>query len=823
VSAEQQISWDAQPQSGPQIQWDDEPKKDRPEPASLLSRLKAQTESEAPKSAWQAVKEGLTPFAMLKSARGMLQNVSEWAGEKASATERENEASIAQGGRNAWESAAPGSADKSALLDLLSRTTRFAAGAASPKNLAMAGATAVAPEVMGPALVGHGLLTAGGNAKEALQGNPESAEAALGGLAEAAGGGAATGSALTTKPTVGASLRATTTGRALAAANKTLIKGQPPDILVPGAQKALSQALQLGVNVPKGQQSIATGGPRIQQLLQAGELQDLEGQPLGRIDSAGDVLAASRGAKRAVLTSLQERMGPVKDLQPDTSRIGDAMEGTITKRMERQNPAAAAQIRKQAQDWRDGGYTLGDLEDSIVEMNDELKPWYKQATAGENSLAPSARATLAGVRAARQLLDETMESLTGEGVADLKREYGALRDIEKGAARQYAIESRTKEGGLWEGLSYLHAAGDIASGNLLRAGTALTVGRWLKALRSPSQLIEQSFHGAKAFNPAEPIGKAPGLPESKGLLGQPATAAGWSNEDTSGPIRGGRYTTPAALLPDADRATPPISTKFLRTIPRGEQGGAASPTGLLPESTAARTNIPPAVDPRFLREVARGPRGNEQWAADRQLGTVGEGGIRLTPRAELPGVAESTVPDEAKLLVQQTLDVMRSADRPGRYFDESAAGEHILPGARQQGIDRMGGSWRSVGSLRGHLPWMNETEFAPGELEDALESLKEGRVTRVMRSAMDYVRREAQGTRVREPGEDVEATGGPGEREEVKVSKDSNGIRWAESRDGFRVSVPSRIPDSQIEEYAQEKLREQRRIFRGMKGEEAPF
>ena len=52
----------------------------------------------------------------------------------------------------------------------------------------------------------------------------------------------------------------------------------------------------------------------------------------------------------------------------------------------------------------------------------------------------------------------------------------------------------------------------------------------------------------------------------------------------------------------------------------------------------------------------------------------------------------------------------------------------------------------------------------------------------------------------------------------ITTETDVNGTRWAISKDGYRVSIPKRIPDAEIEEYAGPKLAEQRRGHKGLGG-----
>jgi len=59
----------------------------------------------------------------------------------------------------------------------------------------------------------------------------------------------------------------------------------------------------------------------------------------------------------------------------------------------------------------------------------------------------------------------------------------------------------------------------------------------------------------------------------------------------------------------------------------------------------------------------------------------------------------------AKLLIQQTLGAIESADRPGRYFDVNEMGD-FNPQKMQRGGVKSGGQWRGVKSMRTMLPWL---------------------------------------------------------------------------------------------------------------------
>lgn len=521
----------------------------------------------------------------------------------------------------------------------------------------------------------------------------------------------------------------------------------------PEAQRAMTQAIQPGVNIPRAQESIGIAGPRMQQVREA----------TGReVNNTGDALELNRDAKKVVLKAIEDRVGPVADLQPDTSTVAKAMRGSMDNITRKQYGAAADAIEKRASVYDEGGHTFRDIENRIQTLNNHLANFYKQATPGENPVSMHAEADLAEVKELRDVLDKGVENLSGDGVKDLKREYGAQRDVEKALARQHAVTTRQKGAGLWEGLAYLHAAGELASGNLMgaaKSAATLAAGKRLATLRNPNFLLKQAFHGKDAFEAAEAIPAHAGPPAPHGLLPKPATEAGFTQEDASGSTRGGRYTTPAAQLGNDN----PIEAKFIREIPKASR----SPQAQLPRSAQsldfmrqAMGKVPPAVDERFARESTSPVQGHE-WADERRQGPFGEGGIRTTPKGELRGTSS----EDARSLIQQTLDMMRSGDRPGRYYDENEMGDYNPQ--KEQSASRgvtSGGRWRGVSSMRTMLPWLQDNDFSPAELERALKAFDKGKVTSAMASAMKFVEREAaersQGNEAepggREPGDESE-------------------------------------------------------------------
>lgn len=146
----------------------------QPPSPSMLDKL-----SSGINAAWKGL-----PIGMISELN---QHIGDWANNKAEQNRQENLAAVAQGKPQ------PHSEVTNTALGMLGSAGRM--GTVTPKQGAIAGAAVVAPEIVGPALVAHGGYTAIKNAPAAIQGNPQAAEAALSGAAEAAGGGALAGEA----------------------------------------------------------------------------------------------------------------------------------------------------------------------------------------------------------------------------------------------------------------------------------------------------------------------------------------------------------------------------------------------------------------------------------------------------------------------------------------------------------------------------------------------------------------------------------------------------------------------------------------------------
>jgi len=221
-------------------------------------------------------------------------------------------------------------------------------------------------------------------------------------------------------------------------------------------------------------------------------------------------------------------------------------------------------------------------------------------------------------------------------------------------------------------------------------------------------------------------------------------------------------TAPPAVAPEFQRE-PIGNVANPRLLGAGGLGGVnRSVRGLLPAPETVKPMVPPVVEPRFAREETRPLPEGEELSPDRRLGMMGRGGVRNPIRGLLPEM--SAEGQRGWLLIRSVLDTLESADKPGRYFDAFGQNEaHNLRENPKEGT-RHGGQWRGVKSLRTKLPWLQDNDdFTPEDLRHALKQAEKGKITPVMRSAIEFEkRRAAKAPAEREPGEDEEPHSGEG-------------------------------------------------------------
>jgi hypothetical protein len=331
-------------------------------------------------------------------------------------------------------------------------------------------------------------------------------------------------------------------------------------------------------------------------------------------------------------------------------------------------------------------------------------------------------------------------------------------------------------------------------------------------------------------------------------------------------------------------APPPVESQYKleRIRPEGEtnenpnalgeagQGAVRVPPGSrqLPAPPARERTAPPPVETQHRLERIHPEVERETVQDPNALGPAGEGGIRIAPGSrELPppswrtagpqepgrlspiGKATSTsidtlrslfkgrpeaapqsepvskiyTPEEledARLMIESELGMMRSGDRPGRYFNEVERG--TMNPQREQRADKgvfAGGQWMGVKSIRNSLPWFRNSSLSPSVVERALKNGQGPVYEQIMRSAAEQVRRE----HATNAGE-REAIGKENEGEEVNFMPSEEtqtqqpykiehrmGLDWAiPPEGGFSVSIPKDLPEAERPAYVEKMFKLQR-------------
>lgn len=217
------------------------------------------------------------------------------------------------------------------LLGASEDSSKIIAGATSPTGLAVAGATALVPEIMGPALMLHGGVNAAANIPEAIKGDPDAVQRFLESSAEAASGGIATRGAFgagATSPVRSAWQRYSPArsveealGRKLTP--QELITPRPGGANLPALnntpQEVLTYAKKIGVNLTPGQ---ATEDAMAQNLQKAGTTAAIGGKDL----QAALLENQSKFAK--AVTDFRDTVDPHKQ-GVSTDQAGQTVQRTV--------------------------------------------------------------------------------------------------------------------------------------------------------------------------------------------------------------------------------------------------------------------------------------------------------------------------------------------------------------------------------------------------------------------------------------------------------------------------------------------------------------
>lgn len=251
------------------------------------------------------------------------------------------------------------------------------------------------------------------------------------------------------------------------------------------------------------------------------------------INNLDDMINMTKLSKSAVWDKYEQILNQAQKADPkkyniyiDGDAISKAMLENIDARFIKQNPKQYANIVEKAETYKGTKLTPREAEEYIQSANNELSSYY-----GKNPMAkrhdrkdPEVGFTVREAEALRKAQYDKLNKLTGKDALTLKKQYGALNNIEEAAINRANVAARQQPYSLSEQLNLPQAAAAGVAGGmfggipgaLAGAGYGATqslVTKGLKKLGSTDYLIKSAFqkYGKKPANITPGISKTAGL------------------------------------------------------------------------------------------------------------------------------------------------------------------------------------------------------------------------------------------------------------------------------------------------------------------------
>ena len=197
--------------------------------------------------------------------------------------------------------------------------------------------------------------------------------------------------------------------------------------------------------------------------------------------------------KAEVYKEVLESIGEAADQPVDTQRIVSAMEEIVDDPVYAGFPQIQNRAKNTLSQYMMNDYTPNQIERLIQLENDRLQAFYRG-----NGTQADAIVSAIVVNNLRDMLDEAVEAAGGEAVRELKREYGALKSIERDVVHRGIHNAQARKAGMVD-MANIRNIGDFAQG---MAGDVSALGRsaaeiagqgFIKALNDRDALIKRMF------------------------------------------------------------------------------------------------------------------------------------------------------------------------------------------------------------------------------------------------------------------------------------------------------------------------------------------
>lgn len=330
----------------------------------------------------------------------------------------------------------------------------------------------------------------------------------------------------------------------------------------------------------------------------------------------------------------QNHLDPNAHVVMDTSEVGDAINAVGNKMspiQQRRLPSIVNEIKDNAADYSGQQMTVGQIEDRIQELNNELRSQQSTFKVNEMNLRrdPNYAHKFAEIDALRDLENQAVGGMDSPDAAALKQRYGSLKVLQDVLDRRINVAERQNPVGLYEGMGRGAGFAKMAQGgvqtlllnpkeglsNIAEGAALATRGANLQKLNNPDFLIQQAFskttpREAPTINPQQGASNIPPAVPPRGLLPSGPIELPSSQE----PIDQG----PQGLLPAQNIVARDPKTGKMKTF----YGSGTGPT-IYQNATNAPKTASATMGPEeaFLRANGKTffPGADDQWVARNQL------------------------------------------------------------------------------------------------------------------------------------------------------------------------------------------------------------
>jgi hypothetical protein len=220
----------------------------------------------------------------------------------------------------------------------------------------------------------------------------------------------------------------------------------------------------------------------------------------------------------------------------DTTSIRNEIQGTVTRSMKKYFPEEAKKIEEFAGNFGKPT-TIGEVAEDLQTFNAKLKAYYKAPPEARAAILKTEGDVTALEQAADSMRDALNKALESKGEkipAELRQQYGALKEVQRVFGKRAIVADRQMPLNIQQVLAMIGGAGEAAAaigaghpGYAIAGAVPIAVASAAKIRNAPANLIKQGLKQAGAAAPSAAISTAKGAAKSgTAFLGSQA-GQGW--------------------------------------------------------------------------------------------------------------------------------------------------------------------------------------------------------------------------------------------------------------------------------------------------------